>query len=369
MAHKFLALALAVVLVSVTGIYGVALAERIKQGEVVYYTVRTGDTLWDISGRFFEDEFKWPELWKRNPLIKNPHLIYPGDVLKITPEAIEVVKRPVGIPPDLPVIKLVPPPPLPPEEEEIFAPVPMEMEVVEVLPAPPSPPPAPVKKFISHLIAREGFITKEDLEESGAIITSKDEKTTLGERDYVFLSFREPGDVFEGDRFTVFSVIEEVSHPITEEPMGSLYKRLGSVMVTGLGEAIEGRIDVSYEEITAGVRVFQFEEPGKEVEVIDAVSTVTGYIVVSLSGSVELSESDLVIVDRGERDGLQEGNIMKIFRERGTVQDPLNALKTITLPPEELGALIIIDTKEHFSTAVIFDNLRAITSGDIVKTP
>lgn len=367
MAHKFLALALAVVLVSVTGLYGVALAERIQQGEVVYYTVRKGDTLWDISGRFFEDQFKWPELWKRNPFIKNPHLIYPGDVLKMTPEAIEVVKRPVVVPPGLPVIKLMPPP-LPPEEEEMVAPVPTEMEVVEVLPAPPSAPPAPVKKFISHLIARNGFISKEDIEESGAIIASTDEKIILGERDDVFLSFRDPDSVFKGERFTVFSVIEEVSHPVTEEPMGNLYRRLGSVRVTGLGKTIEGRIDVSYEEITAGTRVFQFEEPGKEVEVIDALSAVTGYIVVSLSGSVELGESDLVIVDRGESDGLQEGNIMKIFRERGTVQDPLDEEKTLTLPPEELGALIIIDTKEHFSTAVIFDSLNAIWSGDIVKT-
>jgi LysM repeat protein len=184
MANRFLTIALALALVSLPA---AGLAEKIKQGEVAYYTVRMGDTLWDISGRFFEDHFKWPELWKRNPFIKNPHLIYPGDVLKITPEAIEVVRR-VTVP-ELPVIKLEPPPPPPPppveEEEEVIA-APL---VEELLPPPPPLPLPAVKKFISHLIAREGFITKEELVESGAIAAPKDEDIYMHERDEVFMSY------------------------------------------------------------------------------------------------------------------------------------------------------------------------------------
>jgi hypothetical protein len=241
MANRFLTIALAVALVSVPA---AGLAEKIKQGEVAYYTVRKGDTLWDISGRFFEDHFKWPELWKRNLFIKNPHLIYPGDVLKITPEAIEVVKR-VTVP-ELPVIKLEPPPPPPPppveEEEEVIA-APL---VEELLPAPPPLPLPPVKKFISHLIAREGFITKEELVESGAIAAPKDEDIYMHERDEVFMSY--------------------------------IVKKLGSLVITAIGEVIEGRIDVSYEEIEAGTKVVPFAEPVKEVEVVGAQSVVTGYI-------------------------------------------------------------------------------------------
>jgi hypothetical protein len=54
---------------------------RINPNHPEQYTVVKGDTLWDISGKFLENPWQWPELWGNNPHIKNPHWIYPGDTL------------------------------------------------------------------------------------------------------------------------------------------------------------------------------------------------------------------------------------------------------------------------------------------------
>ena len=47
------------------------------------YVVVKGDTLWDISARFLDKPWQWPAIWHVNPQVENPHLIYPGDRLKL----------------------------------------------------------------------------------------------------------------------------------------------------------------------------------------------------------------------------------------------------------------------------------------------
>ncbi|MFK5953410.1 MAG: LysM peptidoglycan-binding domain-containing protein, partial [Desulfobacterium sp.] len=49
------------------------------QGPVFYYTIQKGDTLWDLSQKFYNSQWVWPGLWEMNHQIKNPHLIYPGN--------------------------------------------------------------------------------------------------------------------------------------------------------------------------------------------------------------------------------------------------------------------------------------------------
>lgn len=74
---------LAVSTATFIGLAGIAFAAEMRQDHPSTYVVRKGDTLWDISAKFLQKPWLWPEIWQANPQVKNPHLIYPGDVLSL----------------------------------------------------------------------------------------------------------------------------------------------------------------------------------------------------------------------------------------------------------------------------------------------
>src|SRR4051794_9614481 len=57
------------------------------------YVVKRGDTLWGLSERFIKDPSYWPDLWAKNREITNPHLIYPGQKVRIHPDRIEILPK------------------------------------------------------------------------------------------------------------------------------------------------------------------------------------------------------------------------------------------------------------------------------------
>ena len=72
-----------VVAVTLLTVTAYAAAVEMRGDHPDTYVVKRGDTLWDIAGRFLQKPWLWPEIWQANPQVKNPHLIYPGDVLSL----------------------------------------------------------------------------------------------------------------------------------------------------------------------------------------------------------------------------------------------------------------------------------------------
>ncbi|MBI5234213.1 MAG: LysM peptidoglycan-binding domain-containing protein [Deltaproteobacteria bacterium] len=399
---------------------------KAKESEPVYYTVVKGDTLWHISGRFTGDPFKWPELWKWNPYINNPHLIYPGDVIKITANGMELVKRNGKGVGDL-------------AEKELEDVVLLEVQMLKAEKTPPvaakvkeymieeaEQTPAPkVALYRSTSIARRGRISSDadDLDGVGAIVSAVDKRLFFHKDDEVFLSFKNRGAVKVGDSFILFTKGEKVVHPHTKESMGYLVENVGSVIVTEIGPVVKGVISGSFKEITKGARLKVYRESETSIEITQTEASAheasahsaigaslalgslaekaennvismevcgrvkiyledyetsieiarteakaEGAITASLDSVAELSENNVVFIDIGADKGIKKGNILQIYRPRDDLKDPVDKGITIKPPPLDLGVLLIIEADERTSIGIIIKSNQSIARGDLVRT-
>lgn len=306
------------------------------------YIIKRGDTLWDISGRFLNDPFKWQEVWRLNPFIKNPNLIYPWQTIRLLPV------EPVGeVPPDLLEERVA--------EVEPGAETPTEGPTPPS-PAPETPPIPPVVKVSYPLAGRGGFISPKAIEGAGSIVASKDERLHLHKGDLVFASFSEGTQVKAGDRFTIFLVGREVRHPADGRVVGFIIDVLGVLEVIDIGkDVVTARIDVSYKEVPLGARLKPFSAPVREVEVKKGEIPVDAIILDSMEDKALLAQDDVVYIDKGRNNRVEVGNLLNIYRVKKGI-------------PLDVGTMIVIDTQEETSTAFIIKSYEVIHKGDWVKT-
>lgn len=361
-------------------------AEAQAQPEARTYTVVKGDTLWGISRRFMNNPKKWPKLWERNPEIKDPDVIHPGDVVRIHPDGtVEVISRKESAP--IKKVKKRDEPVIFPKAEKILErpedlPV-VGMEPEEVVVLEPEAeggaakesqaaqePPAKAEDAtarVYRVMERHGFISSKKLEETGVILSNKESKAYASAGDSVYISLKRAESASPGDRFSVFIVGQDVIHPETKKEMGNLIDILGSLVVTSVGETTEARIERVFKEVPIGSRLRTINGNSVKVEVTETDARVAGVIVAGLEGKSNLSKGDAVYIDKGVKDGLGNGNVMRIFRRSKSVEDPFKKEKT-TLPPIELGRLMVIEAGDDTSACVVTQSLGVIYIGDSVST-
>ncbi len=305
-----------------------------KDGTTIY-VVRPGDSLWKISGRFFENPLLWPRLWEINPYIDNPNLIYPGDVLALKAQQ-----------PDIPVVKVEP------KMHKV------SFEDIE--------PPPPVYYYSRG--GSEGFITPSEWEHMGTILTSEPPKILLGTGDIVFTNVGSKNGVSTGDKFTIFRTSKPVFHPITGQRIG--YK----VQIGGELEIIEvlGKrkstavITSSYVEITRGARIRPEEPFVKEVVLRKGEERVDGFIVETKNNTALSGKGDIVYVDLGKVNSIVPGNTFSIYTLPRKSFDP-DAGKRVRIPGSLIGKIVVLEVKEQSATGIITESSRQIEVGNIVS--
>jgi len=317
----------------------------LKEDPPQRYTVKPGDTLWDISGRFLTDPWYWPEIWYRNPDIDNPHLIYPGDVIKLTMvdgEPRLTVDRGGG------TVKLSP-----------------EVRTTDLNTAISTIPVNAIRPFISgHRV-----VSQDVYDAAPYIVASDDEQIPSANSDRVFVRN------LQGRETTSWDVIrkgEPLIDPETGDRLGFEATRLGAAELVADGDPSTFLITDSNLEIRAGARLLETENrqlrsrftpraPEQDIE---------GTLMAVMEGVSQVAQYDVVAINRGSSDGLEAGHVLEILKRGRTVTDNHSEnTESVTLPNQKAGELIVFRTYEQMSFGLVMDATRAMAINDLVRSP
>ena len=335
------------------------------------YTVKPGDTLWDLSGRFLNNPWYWPKVWSYNPEIVNPHWIYPGNVVRFYPSGEEGPTRVEPVAPAAPPVLAEETAPSAPKELEDLSVGSIhkieqlgEEDAVAVV-GPYKIGQAPKR---ASPIRRDSFVTRRVLEDSGTISAAFEEKALLSSGDKIYARFRNPAPVKIGETYAIFRNEGPVIHPVTHELFGYKTLVLGNARVTALDDrAATLIVQASYDPIERGDLLGPWTSQLIKPVVSRPNQASLDGVVIALHPNVltGVAEYNVVYVDKGREDGVEEGNTFDVIRSGDLYGQPLDRpLQDPTLPREVVGTVVVFDVKDHASSAYIRRSIIEVMVGD-----
>lgn len=307
------------------------------------YTVVEGDTLWDISNTFLSTPWYWPEIWHVNPQIENPHLIYPGDVIRL----VYFDGKPRLTLDRNKVVKLSP-----------------KVRVVDQAEAIPSIPLDEINNFLS----RSRIVSAEDLARAPHVVSGEAKRLVLGKGDRLYAR----GD-FE-DAVSVYGIYrkgETYVDPVTGELLGVQAMDIGS----GKMRALEGDIATllmtrTTEEVRVGDRLLTEEQRSIDSTFFPSApdSDIEALIIAVEGGVTQVGKMDVVVINRGDREGLTVGNVLAVYKRGGVIKDRVKG-DMVTLPDERAGLVMVFRTFEKLSLGLVLEAERPLAIKDLVRNP
>jgi len=330
---------------------------RVKENHPVQYVVKKGDTLWDIASLFLKDPWYWPEIWQRNQQIKNPHLIYPGDVLTLIyvngqPQILvnKTTTSTQTATNNLPVVKLSPSV----RHEPINASI-------------PSIPGDAIRQFLT----RPRVVTKKQLESAPYIIGSADDHLILGHGMEVYIR----GELDkERVRYTVFRPGDKLIDPKTGDLLGYEAIYAGEVRIKKYGDPATGVLTTTSREVLIGDRLLPMDKSSQSNLYFPKLPDrqVHGQVISLFDALFGVAKYQIAVVNLGASDGLETGNLLATYEKGDTLRDdydPSNKGRMVKMPDERSGLMMIFRTFDKVSYGLVMESTNVIHKYDLVATP
>jgi hypothetical protein len=351
------------------------------------HVVVKGDTLWAISAKFLKDPWQWPKVWQLNRAqIKNPHLIYPGDVVFLDMSSgkpqLRLLRETITLQPGA-IIE------------------PLDKVAISTISL----------NVIAPFLSQPLLIEKDQLNNSPRIIAGQENRVVLSSGTRVYVSKIDEAD---GINWYVYRPGEDLIDPDTKELLGVEAKYLGDAKVIKFGKPASLDIVRAKEEISIKDRLVPASNAAETSFVPRAPdAAINGRIISIYGGVAEAGPGAIVSINRGTNDGIEVGHVLAITRHGLVIKDPelqkteetkaqsklnefnfevqhdaegkpivnfnkdaANTNGSLTLEPgmiklldERVGLLMIFRTFERVSYALIMQATLPINKLDAVQKP
>jgi hypothetical protein len=307
------------------------------------YQVVPGDTLWDISALFLRDPWMWPEIWHANQQIANPHLIYPGDIISL----VYMDGRPQLM--------------LSRNREEKLSPH-IRVEAHQ------SPIPALPLEAIDNFLSKTRVVSDNQLNLAPYVLGGYERRLLVGVGD----DFYARGDFSDQSlNYGVYRRGTPYLDPVSGELLGIRAQSVGRAQVKTVKRDI-ATLGTTYAEGEIRAKDRLLAHRGKLLPSVfhpRAPNTKVEAVVISVEGGVRNAGAlDVVAVNRGDRDGLQAGDTLALYKAGELVKDQV-AKNHIRLPDEQIGLLMVFRTYQKMSFGLVLVADRQLDLGDLARNP
>ncbi len=306
------------------------------------YVVVKGDTLWDISGHFLKQPWRWPEIWQLNKAeIKNPHWIYPGDVIVLDRSG------------DSPRLKLL-------RAEKFSGEIKLSPRIRASKldnEAIASISPEAIEPFLKRPLV----LDPEAFRKAPRVAAAYDNRFMFSAGDTVYAVNLQAK---AGEIWQVFRDGKPLVDPDTKQVIGHEVNYLGDVRVEQVGDVSTLKILRAKEEIAIGNRLVRANEQTFINYMPHLPDRAVAGKVVSTYGSVgDAANYTSVVVNRGAEDGLEVGNVLFTYKQ-GVRVVPERGEPARTTPPVKSANLFVYRVFPKLAYGLLLDSTLPVNVGD-----